>query len=175
LWTFIARQLSSAIDEDVEAQSKAADVKSEGKAQAPASPSIAAQSGAGLASLVLSKEEKDLFQAVFKLFDTDGEGKLEERELASAIYAMGFSTRDHRQMAKALIGKYNGSLTLPQFTELMGSQLAGRDPEEEIRATFALMCGEDPSVTAVNLQVLLQGSPGESVLGTRKIRLASDL
>ena len=95
-----------------------------------------------------------MVQGVFKLFDADGQGKLEEGELAAAIFAMGFSTREHRTMAKDLVGQYSGSLSLEQFTELIGVQLAGRDPEEEIRATFAYICGDDPKNQTINFQVL---------------------
>ena len=68
----------------------------------------------------LSLEQTAMIKEVFDLFDTDGEGMLEESELAPAIFAMGFSTHNHHQMAKALINQSKGgSISLFQFTELM--------------------------------------------------------
>ena len=102
----------------------------------------------------LSLEQTKMMRDVFNLFDTDGMGSLEEGELATAIFAMGFSTSNHREMAKSLISQYNGSLNLEQFTELMGGQLAGSDPEEEIRNAFFSICGDYPKVQVVTFPVL---------------------
>ncbi len=44
-------------------------------------------------------EQKDVIEEVFKLFDTDGQHQLDEGELASAIYALGFSQNDHVKVA----------------------------------------------------------------------------
>ena len=102
----------------------------------------------------LSVEQKAMIQDVFHLFDTAGQGQLDEKELAGAIFAMGFSTNNHHKMAKNLISKYNGSLSLEQFTELMAGQLAGQDPEEKIKNTFAALCGSYPKVKTINLKLL---------------------
>ena len=102
----------------------------------------------------LSGEQKTMIQEVFHLFDTDGQGQLEEKELAGAIFAMGFSTNNHHKMAKNLISKYNGSLSLDQFAELMAGQLAGQDPEEKIKNTFAALCGNYPKVKTISLKLL---------------------
>jgi hypothetical protein len=39
-----------------------------------------------------------LIREVFELFDTDGEQQLDEEELASAIFAMGFSQHGHAEV-----------------------------------------------------------------------------
>ncbi len=43
-------------------------------------------------------EQKDMIVEVFNLFDTDGQQQLDEDELASAIFALGFSQNDHVQV-----------------------------------------------------------------------------
>jgi centrin-1 len=89
----------------------------------------------------LSEQQQGLIKEVFNLFDTEGTGQLNESEFASAISAMGFSSRHHLRMARDLMRKVDvdgdGSIALDEFTSLMEGQLAGRDPEEEIHATFA--------------------------------------
>jgi Ca2+-binding EF-hand superfamily protein len=39
--------------------------------------------------------QKKLVKDVFELFDTDGQNELDDEELASAIYALGFSQEGH--------------------------------------------------------------------------------
>jgi hypothetical protein len=43
--------------------------------------------------------QEDMIREVFDLFDTDGQQQLDEEELASAIFALGFSQNDHVQVA----------------------------------------------------------------------------
>ena len=106
----------------------------------------------------LSEEQKKLIEEVFKIFDTstqgldhddndsgnedEGQGKsgLNESEFASAIKALGFSSRHHQKTAKMLMSKVDAdgdnSVSLEEFTHLMEGQLTGRDPDEEIIAIF---------------------------------------
>jgi hypothetical protein len=42
-------------------------------------------------------EQMELIEEIFNLFDTDGQKQLDEEELASAIFAMGFSQHGHVQ------------------------------------------------------------------------------
>ena len=103
-----------------------------------------------------SSEQALMLKEVFQLFDTDGKGQLGEKELASAIFAMGFSTQQHHKMAKTLLSQFseNGNLSLAQFTELIRGQVAGRDPEEQIKSTFTSLCGDNPNVTTINFERL---------------------
>ena len=40
----------------------------------------------------------ELIEEVFNLFDTDGQQQLDEEELASAIFALGFSQNGHMKV-----------------------------------------------------------------------------
>ena len=149
LWTFIARQIAHTL-EDIE------------EAEDTIGPPNASRQGSFFDSSVptaaeqhkLSIEQEEMIKKAFQLFDSDGGGQMEEQELAGALFAMGFSTIHHHKMAKKLIGKYNGSLSIDSFTELMAGQLAGQNPEQKIRATFNKLCGSNPKVQTVNLQQL---------------------
>ena len=89
----------------------------------------------------MSPEQNNMIREVFNLFDTDGEGQLDEVELASAIFTMGFSSQNTEEMAAKFMDRMdtdgNRRISIHEFTQLLQGQLAGRDPEEEIRATFA--------------------------------------
>jgi Ca2+-binding EF-hand superfamily protein len=137
LWTLVARQISSTLGKQT-AGGDAEPLESHTNKEEPADGSI-------------SEEQAAMIQEVFKLFDTDGRGKLSEVGLASAIFSMGFSTHSHHQMAKSLLSQFSedGTLSLQQFTELMRGQIAGQDPVEEIRSTFVWLCGDYPRVKTI--------------------------
>ena len=54
------------------------------------------------APLRRSTVQLTLIREVFELFDTDGEQQLDEEELASAIFAMGFCQHGHAEVLCAL-------------------------------------------------------------------------
>ncbi len=47
-------------------------------------------------SLVLV--QLNIVKEVFELFDTDGQNELDEDELASAVFALGFSQENHHEV-----------------------------------------------------------------------------
>ena len=117
-------------------------------------------------SLALSPQQVDHIKEIFDLFDTDGGGTMDAEELSSAMFALGFRSRgqtnnslsaihseagsprgndsrtslgliEGEQDGKAAAEDDNKGITLDQFTLLMKGELTGRDPQEEIRTTFA--------------------------------------
>ena len=42
--------------------------------------------------------QMDMIEEIFNLFDTDGQKQLDEEELASAIFALGFSQHGHLEV-----------------------------------------------------------------------------
>ena len=144
LWTLVARQISSTLGK-----------QSSGGGDKQLGSNTAAEHSTH-DTIELSDDQTAMIQEVFKLFDTDSKGKLTEVGLASAIFSMGFSTHNHHQMAQSLLSQFSddGTLSLQQFTELMRGQLAGQDPEEEIRSTFVWICGDYPKVQTINFERL---------------------
>ncbi len=147
LWTLLARKISHAIESTYFTGDSDQLVGSNKLKEGSAGPG---------STVELSEEQTAMIQEVFKLFDTDGKGKLAEVGLASAIFSMGFSTRNHHEMAKSLLSQCSddGTLSLQQFTELMRGQLAGQDPEEEIKSTFVWICGDYPRINTINFERL---------------------
>ena len=138
LWTFIARKIS-------QDQSKEHSLGNVGMLEQASPTGQARKDPIRMTSIKLSDDKVTMIKEVFDLFNTDGQGGLEEDELASAIFAMGFSTSGHHKLAKELMGQISdgSSVSLEQFTELMRGHLAGRDPEEEIRSTFTCICEKE--------------------------------
>jgi Ca2+-binding EF-hand superfamily protein len=98
-----------------------------------------------------------MIREVFDLFDTDGEGQLDEAELASAIFAMGFSSHNHEELAAIFMDRMDMDgdrrISIYEFIQLMQGHLAGRNPEEEIRSTYAAFF-DTGKKEAINLSLL---------------------
>ncbi len=134
LWTLLARHISGNMDKETSGEDEWLASDAPKAAPADAAPSFFSTSG-----------QEALVRELFEIFDTEDKGRLGKAELASAIYAMGFNTRRHHDIASAVLGdpsQDGAGLSLGQFTELIRGKLVGRDPDERIMATFAWLCGD---------------------------------
>ncbi len=112
------------------------------------------KSSAGSA-VALSEQQEKQIQEIFDLFDTDGGGSIDSRELDAAMFALGFQPSEsvHRKTL-SLDGKKqhpgsklldqidsdgSQSISLTEFTSLMKGELTGRGPLEEIWAAFSVL------------------------------------
>ena len=80
---------------------------------------------------------------VFELFDSDGVGAIEAKELGVAMRALGFS--DSKDEIAALADRISTSgqtggrvILLDAFTDAMAERIASRDPTDEIKRAFEL-------------------------------------
>ncbi len=98
----------------------------------------------------LSSAQANQIREIFELFDTDGGGCIDQKELKFAMTALGFQTQEHQRHAKhqeavdvmnTLID--DGKVTLEEFQALMTGELSGQDPYEEARSAFALLSRPD--------------------------------
>ena len=86
---------------------------------------------------------------IFDLFDTDGSGTIDRKELHLALVALGFQTHkfDDQKAIHATFSQSkslksvmeDGELSLEEFTALMKGELAGRHPMEELKDVFAVL------------------------------------
>ncbi len=98
----------------------------------------------------LSKEQADQIREIFELFDTDGGGCIDQRELQFAMTALGFQTKENQRSSKhrealevmdTLVG--DGKVTLEEFSALMTGEIGGQDPYEEARTVFTVLSRPD--------------------------------
>jgi centrin-1 len=119
------------------------------------------------------EQQEIQIKEAFELFDTDGGGTMDSRELHIAMCAMGFqSTKINRKarqqasqkMFEALDTDQTNSICLDEFTALMKGELTLLDPVEEIRAIFAGLCRlEDSDPCLVGLSKLRLASKAYNV------------
>jgi Ca2+-binding EF-hand superfamily protein len=93
--------------------------------------------------ILLSASQKERILETFKLFDTDGGGTIDKRELDLAMVALGFKSKKQKRNSStmnsinAIIAE--GTVTLDQFNELMMGEINGRDPMEETLQVFDVL------------------------------------
>jgi Ca2+-binding EF-hand superfamily protein len=99
-------------------------------------------------ALLLSPEQEEHILQVYQLFDTDDSGFLDESELHSAMFALGYISdyNDNISAMKDFIGlrqsdSIGNGVTKDEFRNIMRGSLLGRGAMEEIRMTFdAIVC-----------------------------------
>ena len=88
----------------------------------------------------LTEEQKQEIKEAFDLFDTDGSGTIDAKELKVAMRALGFEPKkeDIKRMISELDVEGNGVIEFSQFLDLMTTKMAERDPREEMLKAFRL-------------------------------------
>merc|ERR1712072_1413319 len=103
----------------------------------------------------LTEEQKQEIKEAFDLFDTDGSGNIDQKELKVAMRALGFEPK--REEIKKMIADVDkdgsGVIEYPEFMDMMTQKMAGRDPREEMMKAFRLFDDDDTGrITFTNLR-----------------------
>nr|AOT98546.1 centrin [Pecoramyces ruminantium] len=88
----------------------------------------------------LTPEQKQEIREAFDLFDTDGSGTIECKELKVAMRALGFEPKkeDLKKMISEIDKSGTGVMDFNEFLELMSAKMAEKDTKEEILKAFKL-------------------------------------
>ncbi|KAH7488508.1 hypothetical protein PRIC1_007377 [Phytophthora ramorum] len=89
---------------------------------------------------VLDEEDLEEIKEAFHLFDTDGSGSIDVRELKAAMRALGFQVKkaEIRQMIADIDKDESGTINQDEFIEMMTGKMNSRDSREEIMKIFQL-------------------------------------
>merc|ERR1712185_275049 len=88
----------------------------------------------------LSAEQKAEVKEAFELFDTDGSGAIDAKELKVAMQALGFepSNDEIAKMMSDIDVDGNATVELEEFIEMMEGKMSDKDPVEEMKKAFKL-------------------------------------
>ncbi|PHJ22145.1 centrin [Cystoisospora suis] len=88
----------------------------------------------------LTEEQRQEIKEAFDLFDTDGSGCIDAKELKVAMRALGFEPKKEeiRKMIADVDKDGTGSVDFQEFLSLMTVKMQERDPREEILKAFRL-------------------------------------
>ena len=97
------------------------------------------------------------------MFDTDGGGYIDSRELDMALVAMGFQRKNANpkrqsnmdntsQMIQTIAA--DGSVSLEEFTALMMGEISGRDSMDNLHSVFHVLSSTNESSGHENLITL---------------------
>lgn len=88
----------------------------------------------------LTEEQKQEIREAFDLFDTEGTGHIDAKELKVALRALGFEPKKEeiRKMLSDVDKEGTGLVSYQSFFDLMTTKMGERDSKEEILRAFRL-------------------------------------
>jgi len=88
----------------------------------------------------LTEEQKQEIREAFDLFDTDGSGCIDAKELKVAMRALGFEPKKEevRKMISDIDKDGDGTIDFDEFMMMMTAKMGEKDSREEIIKAFRL-------------------------------------
>ncbi len=88
----------------------------------------------------ISEDQRQEIREAFDLFDTDGSGTIDAKELKVAMRALGFEPKKEEviKMINEVDTDGSGLVRIEDFSRLMSMKILNRDPKEEILKAFKL-------------------------------------
>ncbi|KAB7507491.1 Centrin-2 [Armadillidium nasatum] len=105
-------------------------------------PSLSGTSGKKRSSgkFEITEDQKNDIKEAFDLFDPDGIGSIDSKELKVAMRALGFEPK--KEEIKKILGEVDsqgsGRIKYEDFTRIMADKMADKDVKEEILKAFKL-------------------------------------
>ncbi|NXU66839.1 CETN2 protein, partial [Horornis vulcanius] len=90
--------------------------------------------------LELPEEQQREIREAFELFDTDGSGSIDVKELKVAMRALGFEPKKEeiKKMISDIDKEGTGKISFSDFLTVMSQKMAEKDSKEEILKAFKL-------------------------------------
>ncbi|KAK9452618.1 cell division control protein 31 [Dipodascopsis uninucleata] len=88
----------------------------------------------------LTEEQRHEIEEAFRLFDMDGDGKIDYHELKVAMRALGFDAKKSEvlDILRENERSDSGYISYESFLRVMSEKILARDPLDEIKRAFAL-------------------------------------
>lgn len=102
----------------------------------------------------LSEDEIEEIREAFNLFDTDGSGTIDPKELKAAMQSLGFEAKNQTiyQMIGDIDKDGSGSIDFEEFLDMMTAKMSDKDSREDINKVFNLF--DDDNTGKISLRNL---------------------
>ncbi|KAK4781068.1 hypothetical protein SAY87_017174 [Trapa incisa] len=89
----------------------------------------------------LNQQKRQEIREAFDLFDTDGSGTIDAKELSVAMRALGFEMTEEqiKQMIEDVDKDGSGSIDYDEFEHMMTAKIGERDTKEELMKAFRII------------------------------------
>ena len=96
----------------------------------------------------LTEDEIEEIKEAFDLFDTDGSGSIDPRELRAAMQSLGFEAKNQTiyQMITDLDKNKNNSIDFEEFLDMMTARMSDKDSRDDIAKVFRLFDDDNSGV-----------------------------
>lgn len=86
-----------------------------------------------------TEEQIEEIREAFNLFDSNGSGSIDYKELRAAMRALGFETKKEEmdKILKEIDADGSGEIEFPEFMEMMTGKIGAVDTNEEIMKLFS--------------------------------------
>ncbi|XP_032189240.1 centrin-4-like isoform X2 [Mustela erminea] len=105
--------------------------------------------------LELNETQKQEIKEAFDLFDVDGSGTIDVKELKIAMQALGFDPKKEeiKKMIAEIDKEGTGTITFEDFFAIMSVKMSEKNEKEEILKAFKLFDDDDTgSITLNNIK-----------------------
>ena len=102
----------------------------------------------------LTEDEIEEIKEAFDLFDTDGSGQIDPKELKAAMQSLGFEAKNQTifQMISDLDKNKSGTIEFEEFLDMMTARMSDKDTREDINKVFRLF--EDDNTGTISIRNL---------------------
>ena len=102
----------------------------------------------------LTEDEIEEIKEAFDLFDTDGSGSIDPKELKAAMQSLGFEAKNQTifQMISDLDKNKNGTIDFEEFLDMMTARMSDKDTREDVSKVFRLF--DDDNTGTITLRNL---------------------
>ena len=102
----------------------------------------------------LTEDEIEEIKEAFDLFDTDGSGAIDPKELKAAMQSLGFEAKNQTifQMISDLDKNKSGTIDFEEFLDMMTARMSDKDTREDIAKVFRLF--DDDNTGTITLRNL---------------------
>ncbi|KAL5460534.1 hypothetical protein EMCRGX_G033986 [Ephydatia muelleri] len=100
----------------------------------------------------LTEEQKQEIREAFDLFDADGSGTIDAKELKVAMRALGFEPKKEeiRKMISDIDKDGSGTIDFNEFLQMMTTKMSEKDSKEEILKAFRLFDDDETGKISFN-------------------------